>query len=111
MKKDLEVLKIREVPSRLDSRILTAARLAASGNIRKNRQKRIILISGSIAAACLAGFAVFLAPHNTRNTRFEVQYHALNDLSFIEQEAFALASELDAHSVYALDNGTAWENM
>lgn len=111
MNKELETLKVREVPSQLDSRILTAARLAASGNVKRNRNKRIFLASSGIAAACVAGFVIFFTPPPEKTTHFEVQYQALNDLSFIEQETFALAAELNCQSVYALDNTGTWENM
>lgn len=111
MKKDLEVLKVQAVPEHLDSRILTAARLAAYRNSRKNRRKKAILAFSAVAASFVAGFAVFVMPPAEKTTHFEVQYQALNDLSFIEQETFALAAELNCHSVYALDNNGTWENM
>lgn len=109
MKKELEVLKIREVPEHLDARVLAAARLAASGNSRRNRYRHIIVAASGIAAACVAGFAIFAVPVTPKKHITDTQYLALNDFSSIDQEFFALASELNCQSVYALDNSVNLE--
>ena len=109
MKQELNTLRQREVPASLDAAVLTAARLSAFRRNKRQRAKRLLFTASGIAAAVAACFAVFvtLPPEATQN---EAQYYALNDLSIIEQESFALASELNCRSVYALDNTITWEN-
>ena len=110
MNKRLDILREKEPPNLLDEKVLAAARFAAARNSKQKNRKKFILISSAIAASFVAGFAVIMVPRPQPN-KFEVQYYALNDLSNIEQEAFALASELNCNTVYALDNSGNWENL
>ena len=110
MKRELEILKMREVPEHLDASILAAARFSTLRRNRRNRMKRIIFAAGGMAAAVAAGFAVFAAPSGLKSENIENQYISLNELSSIEQEAFVLAAELNCRSIYALDTPVNWEN-
>lgn len=109
MKQELNTLRQREVPASLDAAVLSAARLSAFRRNKRQRAKRLIFAASGMAAAIAACFATFVTlPY--KETRNEAQYYALNDLSIIEQESFALAAELNCRSVYALDNTITWEN-
>ena len=108
MNNRLDILREKEVPHALDARILTAARLSAAGYRSKSGKKKFFyLVSTSLAASFAVAFAIIFTPSAPE---YEVKYYALNDTSSIEQEAFALASELNCNTVYALDN-TTWENL
>lgn len=103
------ILKEMTVPSELDARILAVSRLAAAGNRRKRRHSKMLAVSG-IAAVCAIGFAVILAPEMAK-PKIDMRYQALNDLSQIEQETFALCSALNSNRVYMFENSINLENL
>ena len=110
MKKDLDILKTHEVPEHLDVAVLSAAKFAAYRKNKQQKIKRLFLAAGSIAAAFAVGFSIF-SVSEPKSKYTDSQYSALNDLSAIEQEAFALAAELNCRSIYALDYQTGLENQ
>ena len=104
-----DMLKEMTVPSELDAKILAVARLSAAGNRRRHWHNKMIAAS-SIAAVCAVGFALFMVPGKT-DTRVDMKYYALNDLTSIEQETFALTSALNSNSVYMSENSISLENF
>ena len=110
MKQQLDILTKREVPEHLDVSILAAAKFSAYRKNKHQRAKRLLFAASGMVAAVAAGFAIFITLPSTDTACTEAQYYSLNDLSTIEQETFALASELNCRSIYALDNSITLEN-
>ena len=101
-------LTTQDVPSGLDAKILAASRLAAHGYARRRRIRKISYLTGAVAASLAAGFAIF-APPAIQSNAYEVKYQALNDLSLIEQEAYALDAELNCNALYTLSSTATME--
>ena len=109
MNKSPDILREMSVPSELDAKILAVARLSAAGSRCRRRQCKLIALSG-MAAVCAIGFAVLFAP-GVVQPKIDMRDQALNDLTQIEQETYALCSALNSNRVYMFENSINLENL